>query len=91
MPLSAESNLPHFAVHECGWLTEIGVQVVFGELNGQRRTWWLYVFREAIEEDLEAGRADYVGELLEYHQYPIRHCPYCGAELFSELPTKNRS
>lgn len=88
MPLSSESKLPHYAYHECKWLSEVGMQVVYADLGASKgqKAWWLYIFREATEADLENGKADNVGEIVERHQYAIRHCPFCGVELSGELP-----
>jgi hypothetical protein len=95
MPLSTNSNLPHFAYHECKWLPELGTQVVYANLGpralGDGKSWWLFFFKEATEADLENGKADNIGEILERHQYPIRHCPFCGIGLSSELPAEYRS
>lgn len=87
MPLSNESRLPYFAVHACEWVPEEGTQVVCKPPKGAGHwTFWLHLFKEAAESDLEEGKADYVGEFLEYREYEIRHCPFCGVHLRSELP-----
>lgn len=88
MALSSESRLPYYALHECEWLPTVGAQVLWAPARlgtDEPKFWSLVIFKEAVEADLLHGVADYIGELLERHQYPIRHCPYCGAYLLGEV------
>ena len=48
---------------------------------GDKKRWWLYIYEEAAEKDVEEFKADEVGEILSNYEIPITFCPFCGIDL----------
>ncbi len=76
-------------VHECQALPQEGVTVVFDDsyFNRKNKTWRLQIQRTANEEDLMQNHfLEEVGETLWTTIIEITHCPYCGANLYADVP-----
>lgn len=72
-----------YEYHHCAKSPENGVEIVFADFNEETgiKKWWLHLFQEATEEDLEEFKADGVGEILFSNALAISFCPFCGEML----------
>ena len=49
--------------------------------DGEKKRWWLYIYKEATEADVEEFEAEEVGEIISNYEIPILFCPFCGIDL----------
>jgi len=76
---------PNYQYHKCNKIPQDDIRIVYSNHYGQRNehVWCLVVERTATEEDLDENHyLEEIGQILWSTQIEIRHCPYCGKELF---------
>lgn len=76
--------------HNCDFLQEDGVEIIFGDFYGdaediEDKKWWLHLYQEATEDDVDNLKADWIGEILSSKPIEILFCPFCGAELKNQM------
>lgn len=71
-------------VHSCEYLSHMSgseaMRIVVERKDG---IWSLFYRASATEDDVRAGEADSVGEVLTEVTITIRYCPFCGRDLQS--------
>ncbi len=79
-------NTKKYRIHNCKGTKQNGIDVVYSDLDDEtgEQQWWLNIFREATEKELEEGEADEVGEILFFTSISIIFCPFCGEKLLNE-------
>lgn len=79
--------MKNWELHECEFLPKAGIQVVFdsGYFERDKNSWRLEIRREATEQDLEENNyLEEVGQEIWETIIEIKHCPYCGIDLYGE-------
>lgn len=78
-------NTTKYQVHTCDGTNQNGIDIVFSDLDDEsgEQQWWLNIYREATEKELEDGEADEIGEILFFSSITISFCPFCGKELIN--------
>lgn len=78
-------NTKKYQTHNCEGTKQDGIDVVFSDLDDETgdQQWWLNIYREATEKELEDGEADEVGEILYFTSISISFCPFCGEKLLN--------
>lgn len=77
-------NKKGYHYHHCEQEPSEGVEIVFADFYGDlsnERKWWLHLYHEATEEDIENFEADEVGETISSNAMAISFCPFCGEKL----------
>lgn len=69
--------------HYCDNMPTESIAVIYSDPYevGEKKRWWLYIYEEATEEDVEEFEAEEVGEILSNYEIPITFCPFCGIDL----------
>lgn len=70
--------------HHCEQEPNEGVEVVFADFYGDlsdKKKWWLHLYQEATDENVENFEADEVGETIASKAVEIYFCPFCGENL----------
>lgn len=81
-----------YELHECPQLPSTSIQVFYDKAGcgGFEGSWNLVVRRESTEEDLEENHyLEEVGETIWQTTLQIKHCPYCGKDLYSMFGDKS--
>ncbi|MCL6271084.1 hypothetical protein M3P05_14235 [Sansalvadorimonas sp. 2012CJ34-2] len=73
------------ALHTCKFMPPDGVYIEQEEYEDGKHCWWLVIYREATEEDLENNHyLDMVGDTIWSTTVEVAFCPYCGEWLLPE-------
>jgi hypothetical protein len=69
--------------HYCDNIPTEGIAVIYTApyYTDDKKQWWLYIYEEATEEDVEEFEAEEVGEMITNYEIPISFCPFCGIDL----------
>ena len=79
-------------MHQCEQIPDTGANIFqTDDAEPGESSWCLRVYREATEEDLlDNHHLEQIGELVEYADIGIEHCPYCGQKLDESREAERR-